>query len=104
VTAQRLGEAWGHTVVVENNSGGATTIGTNAVARAAPDGHKMLLTTVNFAFIPAIYPKLPYDPKNDFAPVGIEPGGGSEEKFAAYLASEFDKWRKVAREANIKMD
>jgi tripartite-type tricarboxylate transporter receptor subunit TctC len=69
VAAQRLGEAWGQTVVVENNSGGATTIGTNAVARAAPDGHTWLLTTVNFAFIPAIYPKLPYDPKNDLAPV-----------------------------------
>ncbi|HEV7392171.1 MAG TPA: tripartite tricarboxylate transporter substrate binding protein [Burkholderiales bacterium] len=69
VAAQRLSEAWGHIVVVENNSGGATTIGTNAVARSAPDGHTMLLTTVNFAFIPAIYPKLPYDPKNDFAPV-----------------------------------
>jgi tripartite-type tricarboxylate transporter receptor subunit TctC len=67
--AQRLSEAWGQSVVVENISGGATTIGTNAVVRAAPDGHAMLLTTVNFAFIPAIYPKLPYDPKTDLAPV-----------------------------------
>lgn len=70
-TAQKVGEAWGQQVVVENVSGGATTIGTQAVARAMPDGHTMLLTTVNFAFIPAIYPKLPYDPANDFAPVVI---------------------------------
>jgi tripartite-type tricarboxylate transporter receptor subunit TctC len=69
--APRLNEAWRQSVVVENLSGGATTIGTNAVARAAPDGHTMLLTTVNFAFIPAIYPKLPYDPKADLAPVII---------------------------------
>ena len=69
LTAQKVGEAWGQPVVVENLSGGATTIGTHTVAKAAPDGHTMLLTTVNFAFIPAIYPKLPYDPKNDFVPV-----------------------------------
>ena len=68
-TAQKVGAAWGQQVVVDNVSGGATTIGTHAVARAAPDGHTMLLTTVNFAFIPAIYPQLPYDPANDFAPV-----------------------------------
>jgi tripartite-type tricarboxylate transporter receptor subunit TctC len=67
--APRVNEAWRQSVVVENLSGGATTIGTHAVARAAPDGHTMLLTTVNFAFIPAIYPKLPYDPKADLAPV-----------------------------------
>ena len=69
LTAQRTSEAWGQSVVVENVSGGATTIGTNTVARAAPDGHTLLLTTVNFAFIPAIYPKLPYDPKTDLAPI-----------------------------------
>src|SRR5690349_2535381 len=69
LTVQRTSEAWGQSVVVENVSGGATTIGTNTVARAAPDGHTLLLTTVNFAFIPAIYPKLPYDPKTDLAPI-----------------------------------
>ena len=69
LTAQKAGAAWGQQVVVENVSGGATTIGTQAVARSAPDGYTMLLTTVNFAFIPAIYPKLGYDPARDFAPV-----------------------------------
>ncbi len=68
-TAQRLGEIWKHPVVVENISGGATTIGINTVARAAPDGHTLLLTTVNFAFVAAVQPRLPYDPKADFVPV-----------------------------------
>lgn len=67
--APRVSQAWRQSVVVENVSGGATTIGTTAVARSAPDGYTMLLTTVNFAFVPAIYPKLAYDPKTDFAPV-----------------------------------
>jgi tripartite-type tricarboxylate transporter receptor subunit TctC len=39
-----------------------------------------------------------------FLEVGIEPGGGTDEQFALYLASEFVKWSKVARQANIKMD
>jgi len=68
-TAQRLSEGWMQSVVVENVSGGATTIGTAAVARSAPDGYTALLTTVNFAFLPAVYPKLPYDPRSDLAPV-----------------------------------
>ena len=67
--AQRVGESWRQPVIVENLSGGATTIGTHAVARSAPDGHTMLMTSVNFAFIPAIYPRLPYDPRTDLTPV-----------------------------------
>jgi tripartite-type tricarboxylate transporter receptor subunit TctC len=69
--APRVSQAWRQSVVVENVSGGATTIGTNAVARAAPDGHTLLLTSVNFAFVPAIYPKLAYDPRVDLAPVAM---------------------------------
>lgn len=69
LTAQKVGDAWGQTVLVDNVSGGSTRIGINAVARAAPDGHTWLLTTVNFAFLPAVYPKLPYDPVNDFIPL-----------------------------------
>jgi tripartite-type tricarboxylate transporter receptor subunit TctC len=67
--AARVSQVWRQGIVVENIGGGATTIGTNAVARSAPDGHTMLLTTVNFAFIPAIYPQLPYDPKSDLTAV-----------------------------------
>jgi tripartite-type tricarboxylate transporter receptor subunit TctC len=68
-SAQRLAELWKQPVVVENVSGGATTIGINTVARAAPDGHTLLLTTVNFAFVAAVKQKLPYDPQADFIPV-----------------------------------
>ncbi len=67
--AQKMSEAWAQPVIVDNVSGGATTIGTNGVAKAAPDGYTLLLTTANFTFVPAIYPKLPYDPEKDFAPV-----------------------------------
>jgi tripartite-type tricarboxylate transporter receptor subunit TctC len=69
--AQKVSEAWGQPIIVENNSGGATTIGTNIVAKSAPDGYTLLMTTANFAFIPAIYSKLPYDPEKDLIPIVI---------------------------------
>ena len=47
--AQRFSESWGQTVVVNNRPGGGSTIGTNAVAKAAPDGHTLLVTTIGFA-------------------------------------------------------
>jgi tripartite-type tricarboxylate transporter receptor subunit TctC len=69
--AQKTGEAWGQSVIVENNSGGATTIGTNFVARSAPDGYTLLITSANFAFVAVINSKLPYDPEKDFAPIMV---------------------------------
>ena len=69
--AQKVSEAWGQPVIVDNNSGGATTIGTNIVAKSAPDGYTLLMTTANFAFIPAIYSRLPYDPEKDFIPIVV---------------------------------
>lgn len=66
--ARRFGESWGQTVVVNNRPGGGSTIGTNTVAKAAADGHTLLVTTIAFA-INAGLQKLPYDPLNDFAPV-----------------------------------
>jgi len=69
--AQSLSGAWGQPVVVDNVAGAATTIGMNLVAKAAPDGYTVLMTTLNFAFVPAIYTRLPYDAERDFAPVAL---------------------------------
>ena len=66
--AQRFSESWGQTVVVNNRPGGGSTIGTNAVAKAPPDGHTLLVTTIGFA-INAGLQKLPYDPIGDFTPI-----------------------------------
>ena len=66
--AQRFSDSWGQTVVVNNRAGGGSTIGTNAVAKAPPDGHTLLVTTIGFA-INAGLQKLPYDPIEDFTPV-----------------------------------
>ncbi|HKA74519.1 MAG TPA: tripartite tricarboxylate transporter substrate-binding protein, partial [Xanthobacteraceae bacterium] len=66
--AQRFSDRWRQTVVVTNRPGGGSTIGTHAVAKAPPDGHTLLVTTIGFAITPALQ-KLPYDAVNDFAPV-----------------------------------
>ncbi len=67
--AQKLAEALGQPFLIDNRPGGGTTIGTSAVARAAPDGHTLLLTLSALAIGPSLYPSLPYDPVKDFAPV-----------------------------------
>ena len=67
--AQPLAGIWGQQVVVDNRPGGGTLIGTELGARAAPDGHTLLLAAVSHAINPSVYPKLPYDSIRDFAPV-----------------------------------
>ena len=67
--AQRLTEAWGQPVVVDNRPGGNTVIGTQALARAAPDGYSILLTPNVHVTLPYMYKSLPYDVFKDFAPV-----------------------------------
>src|ERR1700704_676138 len=66
--AQRLGDSWTQTVVVNNRPGGGGMIATQVVAKAPPDGHTLLVTTIGFA-ITAAMQKLPYDPIRDFAPI-----------------------------------
>ncbi|WP_409338619.1 Bug family tripartite tricarboxylate transporter substrate binding protein [Curvibacter cyanobacteriorum] len=75
--SQKLGERLGTTVVVENRPGAGGTIGSDLVAKAAPDGYTLLLATSStHAIGPALNAKLPYDPVHDFSPiaqVGLAP-------------------------------
>jgi len=69
--APALGKALGQQVIVENRPGAGGTIATDAVAKASPDGHTLLMASSSVMTNgPAIYPKLPYDIVRDFAPVG----------------------------------
>src|SRR6185369_7758399 len=63
--AQRLSDRWGQPAIVNNRPGGGSSIGTGAVAKAAPDGHTLLVTTIAFA-INASLQKQPYDAVKDF--------------------------------------
>ncbi len=68
---QMLSERLGQAVIVENKPGAGGNLGTDAVAKAAPDGYTLLLTPSSIAIAPALYTKLPFDPIKDFAPVTL---------------------------------
>jgi tripartite-type tricarboxylate transporter receptor subunit TctC len=69
IVGKKLSDAWGVTVLVENKPGAGTTIGTNFVARSAPDGYTILVAQFPFAANPFIYKSLPYDSNKAFLPI-----------------------------------
>ena len=69
---QKLTEATGQAVVVDNKPGAGGNIGADIVAKAAPDGYTIVMGAVaTHAINPTLYPKIPYDPVKDFTPVAM---------------------------------
>ena len=69
ILAPRFSEVLGHQMVVENRPGAGSTVGADQVAKAAADGHVLLMSSNTHFVSAALYKKLPYDSLNDFAPV-----------------------------------
>jgi tripartite-type tricarboxylate transporter receptor subunit TctC len=69
---QKLSEAWGQPVVIENVPGAAGAIGAEKVSKAVPDGYTLLMGHIGtLAVNPSLYPNLPYDPIKNFSPVAL---------------------------------
>ena len=68
--APKLSEVLGQQIIVDNRVGASGIVGTEIVAKAAPDGYTLLFTTTDLAINSALFSALPYDPLKDFAPVG----------------------------------
>ena len=71
VFAPKMGEALGQQVIIDNRGGAGSTIGSEAVARAAPDGYTLLMVSAAHTINPAMIRKMPYDSVKDFTPLGI---------------------------------
>jgi tripartite-type tricarboxylate transporter receptor subunit TctC len=69
ILGQKLTEAWGQQVVVDNRAGAGGNIGMGIAAEAAPDGHTIIFVSSSFVANPGLYKKIPYDPYRSFAPV-----------------------------------
>ena len=69
--AQKLTQSLGQQFYVENQAGAGGNLGMGAGARAAPDGYTVTVVSTSFLVNPSLYPKIPYDPRKDFAPVTL---------------------------------
>ena len=72
IVAEKMSPALGQQIVIENRGGAGGSIATRAVAKAAPDGYTLVLGgTGTLAINPTLYGNVGYDPRKDFAPVGL---------------------------------
>ena len=71
IVQQRLQAALGQPIVIDNKGGAGGSLGTDIVAKSAPDGYTVLFTLSSHTINPAIFPKLPFDTIKDFEPVGL---------------------------------
>ena len=75
IVAEKLSERLGQPFVVDNRAGANMVVGSEIVAKAAPDGYTLLIVAAGFAVNPSLRKKLPYDSLKDFSPVGLVGGG-----------------------------
>jgi tripartite-type tricarboxylate transporter receptor subunit TctC len=71
IIAPHLEQALGQTIIVDNRPAAGGIVGSDAVAKAPPDGHTLLLVASSYTVTPALNPKLPYDSERDFAPISL---------------------------------
>ena len=71
IVQQRLQAALGQPIVIDNKGGAGGSLGTDIVAKSAPDGYTVLFTLSSHTINPSIFPKLPFDTIKDFDPVGL---------------------------------
>jgi tripartite-type tricarboxylate transporter receptor subunit TctC len=71
LVGQKLSEMWGQPLIIENRPGASTTIASEIVAKAAPDGYTLIMASVNHTINPSLYARIPYDTIKDFTPVTV---------------------------------
>lgn len=97
VIGPKMNERWKQPIVIDNKPGASGNIGSDFVAKSAPNGHTLMVTVNTFSMAPALYRNLPFDPVNDFAPVikialassafAVNPVALPTSDFAEFLAN-----------------
>jgi tripartite-type tricarboxylate transporter receptor subunit TctC len=100
IVGKKLQDTWGQPVVVDNRPGGGTTIGTDHVAKSAPDGYTLLVVGFPLPVNQYLYKKLPYDTAKDFAPIII--GGSSPSVMVVKSTSPYKSAKDVVAAAKAK--
>ena len=91
VLGAKLGEAFGHQVIVENRPGASGMIGNELVARATPDGYLLTLGTIGAMSVnPSLFKSVPYDSTRDFAPITLT---GNVENLLVVPSIEITDWQ-----------
>jgi tripartite-type tricarboxylate transporter receptor subunit TctC len=102
IIAQKLTEAWGQPVVIDNRPGAGGNVGTTLVARAAPDGYTLSMPGLHFVVNPSLYEAAGYDAMRDFAPITLAAVSpciiAAHPSFPAHDVSELVK---LAKETNL---
>ena len=99
IMAEKFSEKLRQPFVADNRAGANTVVGSEIVARAAPDGHTLLIVSASIAVNPSLVHKLPYDTERDFSAVGLVAGGPYlmviHPAVPAKSVSEFIAWAKL---------
>ena len=105
LVAERMSKTLGQQVVVENRGGAGGTVATRAIAKSPPDGHTILLSyTGTFAINPTLYPNAGYDPRKDFAPIGIDRDADQRAGVAPIAAGAIDRRPDRLRQDQSRQD
>ena len=99
-TAQEMSRILGQTVNVENRAGAGSVVGSEAVAKAAPDGYTLLVSGSTNVYMPFLYKKLNFNPIDDFAPIGLM--ADIPNLFAVNAESPYRSVADVVRAAKAK--
>jgi tripartite-type tricarboxylate transporter receptor subunit TctC len=100
VVMQKVSEYWGQPVIADNRAGAGGSIGTAAVARAAPDGYTLLIDSSGHAVTPSMYASLPYDTLKDF--IDVSPFAVQPNVLVVAANSRFKTLMDIVNEARAK--
>ena len=103
--AERMSKTLGQQVVVDNRGGAGGTVATRAAAKNAPDGYTILLAyTGTLAINPSLYPNVGYDPRKDFAPIGLIAAAVQRAGRASLAAGPFGRRDDRVRQGQSAQD